>query len=511
MRKRKITIDTDNYFTFVKNGGLKSIREIRREIQKIEFVEHKIGFNSSPEFNLKVYDTQSNIIRLFSSKSILKMIQAHDSKKILRLACPPQWLTIFSKYGQFVALNQSIFNRFLLSTTNALFSLAKCLNFLIKILKINSVNTTEIPVDVFLVGHSKKIIFQRIVDGEYSLINWLNNNEIRCHGLYMCGELEYFLYKWQFITADNKRREKALKLIRKFIVDFKSFKSPLSLKLRHIDQLLYLSLTSTFPEFFTTDRIFFSESKIGSRPIWSYKSEHFKCVVTYMEFSHSAEPNTVECHDSTSDRFDLFTYDHVIVASKFIERRIRNNVNKLVKKPSISVLGVPWLLDCSKHRPTFDLPYIAVFDYVSTREHFGISTLNDLGYSSRSLIQEFLSPILKECQELGVNVYRKPKRWMDGKSLYPESSKFLEEISGRPNYHKVCPEVAATRVIKGAIGVISMAPTTTAFIAKTLGIPSVFFDPFNQLVENDAALEGIEVLSSQEDIRRWLYGLLKGS
>jgi polysaccharide biosynthesis PFTS motif protein len=244
------------------------------------------------------------------------------------------------------------------------------------------------------------------------------------------------------------------------------------------------------------------------RPIWTYKSEFFECNVTYIEFSHVIEPNISNADEVISDRFNLFTYDEVIIASKFVEYKIQKNEFKFVKRINTNVLGVPWFSDCLVHKPNFVSRSIAVFDF-EPKVFFGLSRLTELSLFSRNSMNEFLSPILKECQNLGITVYRKPKRFLDTKELYPESLDFLEDISKQPNYIEICSKVAPTSVMKEVMGVISMPPTSTALIAREKGVPSIYFDPFKKIMKNDVNLEGIEIMSTHVELRKWLHEVLE--
>ena len=68
----------------------------------------------------------------------------------------------------------------------------------------------------------------------------------------------------------------------------------------------------------------------------------------------------------------------------------------------------------------------------------------------------------------------------------------------------VAPEFSAIRVIQASCAVISMPFTSTALIARSLGVPSVYYDPSGIVKRDDRAAHGIEILIGRHELERWL-------
>jgi len=49
--------------------------------------------------------------------------------------------------------------------------------------------------------------------------------------------------------------------------------------------------------------------------------------------------------------------------------------------------------------------------------------------------------------------------------------------------------------------------TSTALIARELGKPSIYYDPFGICEKDDRAAHGIPILSGQKELQDWLSAL----
>jgi polysaccharide biosynthesis PFTS motif protein len=151
--------------------------------------------------------------------------------------------------------------------------------------------------------------------------------------------------------------------------------------------------------------------------------------------------------------------------------------------------------------------YVALFDFETHDNHFGISTLNELGYGRLQMNEEFLLPIVRAAKLVGLRVVHKPKRDQNGKIFNSKAMYLRTKLEEFDNYTRVDARFSAHAVIAGAKGVISMPPTTTALIAKELMIPSAYFDSVGKILPEDPALDQIDILNSEIDVEKWLRTL----
>ena len=70
-----------------------------------------------------------------------------------------------------------------------------------------------------------------------------------------------------------------------------------------------------------------------------------------------------------------------------------------------------------------------------------------------------------------------------------------ERLEVSPNMLVIDPDIAATRLIEKCALVISMPFTSTALIAKNLGVPSYYYDPSGIIQKDDRAAHGIPIIS----------------
>ena len=71
------------------------------------------------------------------------------------------------------------------------------------------------------------------------------------------------------------------------------------------------------------------------------------------------------------------------------------------------------------------------------------------------------------------------------------------------NFNLVPPNIDATSIIEMSSAVISMPFTSTAIIARELGKPTIYYDPFGQVQKDDPAAHGIQIVSGKSELKAW--------
>ena len=103
--------------------------------------------------------------------------------------------------------------------------------------------------------------------------------------------------------------------------------------------------------------------------------------------------------------------------------------------------------------------------------------------------------------ELGIDGIHKRKRDI-GNILHPKYRSLID--IGLVGYNSVEPNVSAERLIRDCEFVISMPFTSTALIGKHAGKPSIYYDPFGDVLKGDRAAHGIKIVVGIDDLRSWL-------
>jgi polysaccharide biosynthesis PFTS motif protein len=108
--------------------------------------------------------------------------------------------------------------------------------------------------------------------------------------------------------------------------------------------------------------------------------------------------------------------------------------------------------------------------------------------------------------QAGFSLVYKKKREI-GRVATARSRNTVDQWSRRPDVVIADPDVAPQRLIRAAAGVISMPFTSTALIARSMGKPSIFYDPLGVLVHERRLAHNVEVVGNRTDLDQWLANL----
>jgi polysaccharide biosynthesis PFTS motif protein len=92
----------------------------------------------------------------------------------------------------------------------------------------------------------------------------------------------------------------------------------------------------------------------------------------------------------------------------------------------------------------------------------------------------------------------------DNNRTVKKYSKLLAELSENKNFISIEPSISAMRVIENCQAVISSPFTSTAILGKSLGKPSIFYDPMGVIQKDDRGGHGIPIINGQEELMSWL-------
>ena len=81
------------------------------------------------------------------------------------------------------------------------------------------------------------------------------------------------------------------------------------------------------------------------------------------------------------------------------------------------------------------------------------------------------------------------------------------QLEKKSNLIEINPDASGYSVIEKWKAVISMPFTSTALIAKSLGKPSIYYDPSGIIQKDDRAAHGIPVITGKEELQSWVKTL----
>ncbi len=484
------------YEEFVRLGNLSLIRKLKIEISlaaREEILRHEGKISEAKFFLL-----QREIAYLFNSRMVSQIAYAFKYNVVRRATIPKEWL---KQVGQISEVNQHISRD---SLREGFFRLLLVLRGIVRVTKYlivyvcNSLKkSVRKTAQVYVVGHTSNL-FQAANDELFDFSNWISLRMGKKKDVHFMLEQEFI----QYVINGSSPKFLARSL-------FLTLHESIYLKRHGINLVDTLSmLDQVFSRVICTRSnlnnltVFFTESSGEIRPYWTYGLEQQGIEVGLVNFSNSGIPSLsyhVEEYDASiilQNWTDVYCCTH-----RQFEQISKYSFPK--KEIKLKFIGVPWYRDKLTNQITTRQKYIAVFDFETHENHFGITTMNELGYGHSSMNEEFLVPIIETAHKLGFIVVHKPKR-KKIVDMNDQSSKLIDRLSYHGNYIRLDPQVSPVRVILDAACVVSMPPTTTALIARELDIPSLYFDYFGQILPGDSALENIDLVSTQFELEKWL-------
>jgi polysaccharide biosynthesis PFTS motif protein len=150
---------------------------------------------------------------------------------------------------------------------------------------------------------------------------------------------------------------------------------------------------------------------------------------------------------------------------------------------------------------------ISVFDYLPGVNHYGTSTLSDLGYYSWEANLKFLTQIYEICEKNRFLLLHKSKRPISPKNI-PLSYKKSINIFDPLYYRNIDTRVAVKRILLASKVSISKPITSPAIVAKEIGLHSIYFDPLGRVQKSDPALRGIPIFSEKNEMEKYLQSIM---
>lgn len=250
---------------------------------------------------------------------------------------------------------------------------------------------------------------------------------------------------------------------------------------------------------------YFSNSNWIYRPLWTYEAETKGAEVALYFYSTNCKSfETTEGNNTYFRGYNSMNWSKYLVWDNhqlnFIKEAIDN-------ESQIVVVGPIWFQDSCKN---FEIPHnsltIAVFD---------VQPLRNSSYQKLALYPEyytsinaigFLKDISNLIKENGYVMIWKKKRDI-GEFINKEFRNFTQNLVETNDIVIVDPEISAFRVIEKCTAVISMPFTSTAVIAKTMGKPSIYYDPFGMILKDDKASHEIQIITGINELNEWISNL----
>lgn len=255
---------------------------------------------------------------------------------------------------------------------------------------------------------------------------------------------------------------------------------------------------------FVANQYMFHNSGWLYRPLWTYEAELKGAEIIFYFYSTNCEsfqkPNTKFIQ---ANSWQLINWPKYLVWDSFQADFIRKFDSN---NPEVEIVGSIWFGSSGKQIQCFTEKSIAVFDvqpYRSSRyQLLGL----DLEYYVPQNVNKFIGDIYDVCSNNNLNILFKRKREI-GNSAHPSYRNYLKTLFLNTNFILVDSNASANKLIERCNAVISMPFTSTALIAKELGKPSIYYDPYGIVLQDDPASHSIRIISNKDDLDKWIKSL----
>lgn len=238
------------------------------------------------------------------------------------------------------------------------------------------------------------------------------------------------------------------------------------------------------------------------RPLWTYEAESLGSIITFYFYSTNIEPfkRKSEILPNAAYNYKIMTWPHYLVWDSYQA----NYIKKLVSPKKIQIVGPIWF---DGKVSAFDIPkgkkIIAIFDVQPVRNSIYVTLGLDYDYYIYQTSYKFLLDIYQSFNNDAYIFVLKRKRRI-GSRLHPLYKKLISNLEENSNFISIDEDISASLIIKKSDIVISMPFTSTALIAKDLGKPTIYYDSTGELIKNDPAAHGIDIISMPQDLSSWI-------
>lgn len=257
------------------------------------------------------------------------------------------------------------------------------------------------------------------------------------------------------------------------------------------------------PQFLANQYLFHNSSPLY-RPLWTYEAELKGSEIIFYFYSTNCESffqkNTKFIQ---ANNWHLINWPKYLVWDKYQAHFIsRMDINM----PIVEIVGSIWFQSSKSEVGHIPKKSIAVFDVQPMRDLRYQILGEAFNYYLPEIANRFANDIYEVTAKNKFTLVFKKKRDI-GKMAHPSYNLNIQKLKNQSNFLLMDSNQAAYSIIEDCFAVISMPFTSTALIAKELGKPSIFYDPYGTLQKDDPAGHGIKIISGLKELNNWVSDL----
>ncbi len=484
------------------------INDLFTNFRKMDYEEtYKLGGVEFSGVNLDQY----LVHRLCRGNLITRLLRAKEAPmKPKAFAIPSVWHSVLEKHGVQVGRLRSFVAWKLLASTLLLYSIYLGLRSLVESLKTNpGSNHHQL---VYLHGLADSNLPAGLNDFQSkNIINWFRKNQNRQHfAVTGSFETDFQKYKGEIVRLKTPffglRKLDAIRACFKFLwiasdaaadaVFGKGFKAVMCY------EVMQKYLATLLRREFIASQYAFHNSYFIYRPLWTEVMERRGASVVLYYYSLNCFP----FHIDGALKAMYFGYQNLTWPQHLVWNDLFPDFVKKISlgNPRIDLVEPIYFSDNSKKIKICNKALI-IFDVTPPRDVFYSGYGSNVHYYSDQTSILFFEVLIKIAKEYELTLLIKQKR---PANLSVETSKrfrnYMQTLIDNDHVELCDGGVSAYRALQNAIGAVSMPFTSTAHIAKSMHIPSVYFDSTGRISSAEPGALGVPLLQSPQSLANWV-------
>ncbi len=276
--------------------------------------------------------------------------------------------------------------------------------------------------------------------------------------------------------------------------------------------LLNQSALSAQARFTSSDSLakeyLFHNSSWIYRPLWTYDAEQLGATITFYFYSTNCEPFMKALgYPEITYGWRAMSWPRYLVWDEYQANFIRRCIGE---QKEVNVVNSIWFGSDLSQLTNIPCNAVAIFDVQPFRDSFYSSLALDFDYYTPQVANKFLMDIQEVLSDSSCVMALKRKREIS-KLAHPRYRACINELKKKKNFLTIDSNIDALSVIENCNLVISMPFTSTALLGRSVGKPSIYYDPLGFIQLNDRAAHGIQIIQGKDMLRTWMNEALEVS
>lgn len=237
-------------------------------------------------------------------------------------------------------------------------------------------------------------------------------------------------------------------------------------------------------------------------PAWTYEARNQGAEILFYFYSTNSIPFLRR--DGTrplSSMYTLMNWPHYFVWDRYQTRFVHQCQSSII--PRITCVGPIPFSDSLEPYTISHRRSIAFFDVAPKVLSLYAAHCFSTDFYIPRVSQQLLASLVDLAKELDFHIYWKVKRVL-GNSIHPRYHSLVNSYLNHPRVHQIPPAVSPFRLIQDVSYVISQPFTSTAKIAASLNVPTVYYDPSYIVSPDDSSCNDIPLVNAHADLRQIL-------